>query len=245
MSAELDTRQVEQILARLAEGSLEMEGLVPWGSNYTFLVRVNHALGELEAIYKPSKGERPLWDFARGTLCLRERAAFLVSEALGWRIVPPTVLREGPHGRGSVQQYVDHDPEQHYLTLKGRFAGQARRVAVFDLLVNNADRKSGHVIVAPGGRLWAIDHGVTFHAEPKLRSVIWDFAGEPIPDDIRESLVAFHAWLCYGKDQAYLELGQLLAKQELQALRERLDGLIAEPVFPRPGSGRHYPWPLI
>ena len=233
------------ILNILEHGELELEGLVPWGSNYTFLVHVAHKSGRVDAIYKPSRGERPLWDFARGTLCLRERAAFLISEALGWHLVPPTLLREGPHGWGSVQYYVEHDPQQHYLTLQGHQVDQIQRIVLFDALINNADRKSGHVIIDDDVRIWAIDHGVSFHTEYKLRSVIWEFAGETIPENLMTSLVAFHSWLCYGSDPGYVELSQLLDSLELEALSDRLKRLIESETFPHPGSGRHYPWPLV
>lgn len=234
-----------EILKQLEDGTLEMEGLVPWGSNYTFLVRVEHREGEFEAIYKPSRGERPLWDFARGSLSLRERAAFLVSEKLGWCLVPPTVLRDGPHGWGSVQYFVDHDPEVHYLSLQGQFEDQMMRIALFDVLANNADRKAGHVLMGSNGRIWAIDHGVCFHSEYKLRSVIWEYAGNQIPDKLMTDLVAFESWLCYGTDPALEELKTLLSTREMTALQRRLERLIKQSLFPVPGPGRHYPWPLV
>jgi hypothetical protein len=200
---------------------------------------------EIDAIYKPSRGERPLWDFARGTLCLRERAAYLVSEALSWPIVPPTILREGPHGWGSLQFFIDHDPQVHYLTIQGEYIEQSQQIALFDVIINNADRKSGHVLVDEHDHLWAIDHGVSFHEEHKLRSVIWDFAGTSISEKLRENLVAFQSWLCYGSDPMLKELGQLLDRTEMEALETRLLRLIEDGVFPHPGPGRHYPWPLV
>lgn len=233
------------ILKILEKGQVEMEGLVPWGSNYTFLVNIAYDSNEIAAIYKPSKGERPLWDFARGTLCLRERAAYLTSEALGWDVVPPTILRDGPHGWGSLQYYVEHDPQEHYLTLQGHRVDQLRIIALFDAIINNADRKSGHVLLGVNDQLWAIDHGVCFHADYKLRSVIWEFSGQSIPDHIVESLLAFQTWLCNGDDPIYAELSQLLNQREMDALSYRLQRLIEEGIFPHPGSGRHYPWPLV
>jgi uncharacterized repeat protein (TIGR03843 family) len=233
------------IIKILEEGEMEMEGLVSWGSNYTFLVHLRHDLGQLDGIYKPSRGERPLWDFARGTLCLRERAAFVASEAIGWSLVPPTVLRKGPHGWGSLQLFIDHDPQLHYLSFQGEHIEEAQKVALFDVIINNADRKSGHVILGNGGRLWCIDHGVSFHDEYKLRSVIWDFEGQPIPGPLKEDLIAFQTWLCYGSDSNLQELGQLLDRSEIEALESRLRRLIESGKFPHPGSGRHYPWPLI
>lgn len=233
------------ILNILEHGQLQMEGLVSWGSNYTFLVHMMHETGELDAIYKPGRGERPLWDFARGTLCLRERAAYLTSEALGWSIVPPTVLREGPHGWGSLQFFVDHDPQVHYLTIQGEYIEQCQKIALFDVIINNADRKSGHVLLGDDGRIWAIDHGVSFHDEYKLRSVIWDFAGQSFPVKLKDALVAFQSWLCYGNDPILKELGQLLDTTEMVALEARLRSLIENGIFPQPGPGRHYPWPLV
>ncbi len=222
-----------------------MEGLVPWGSNYTFLVKVKLGDNQIDAIYKPSRGERPLWDFARGTLCLRERAAFLIAEALGWHLVPPTVLRNGPHGWGSLQYYVDHDPDQHYLTFSDEYVRVTQQIALFDVIINNADRKSGHVLLDPTGRLWAIDHGVCFHDDYKLRSVIWEYADQPIPDELVNNLESLNTWLCYDRGSEYEELKQLLEPVELGALQGRLNQLISSKRFPKPGPGRHYPWPLV
>lgn len=236
---------IEDITRLLKEGDVTMEGLVPWGSNYTFLVRVSLGDDEQEAIYKPGKGERPLWDFERGTLCLRERAAYITSVALNWDLVPVTVLRDGPHGWGSIQQFIDHDPDQHYLTIQGSYIDQLQRIALFDAIINNADRKSGHVLVASQERLWAIDHGVSFHSEAKLRSVIWEFAGNPIPESLVENLVAFQNWLCYGTSPANKELRQLLDQSEIQAMLDRVEELIERKTFPLPGPGRPYPWPLV
>jgi len=222
-----------------------MEGLVPWGSNYTFLVTLRHENGKADAIYKPGRGERPLWDFPPGSLCSRERCAYIVSQILGWPGVPPTILRDGPHGWGSVQYFVDHDPQEHYLTIQGQFDDQARLIALFDSIINNGDRKSGHVLIDEKGQLWAIDHGISFHSELKLRSVIWEFAGEKLSEEISSDLVAFHSWLCYGIGEAYEELNNLLSQQEISALERRVKGLIDDSVFPFPGPGRHYPWPLV
>jgi hypothetical protein len=233
------------ILKILEDGELAMEGLVPWGSNYTFLVKVKLGDNQIDAIYKPSRGERPLWDFARGTLCLRERAAFLIAEALGWHLVPPTVLRNGPHGWGSLQYYVDHDPDQHYLTFSDEYVRVTQQIALFDVIINNADRKSGHVLLDPTGRLWAIDHGVCFHDDYKLRSVIWEYADQPIPDELVNNLESLNTWLCYDRGSEYEELKQLLEPVELGALQGRLNQLIFSKRFPKPGPGRHYPWPLV
>jgi uncharacterized repeat protein (TIGR03843 family) len=159
--------------------------------------------------------------------------------------VPPTILRDGPHGLGSLQYFVDHDPQQHYLTFQGSYPEQEQRIALFDVLANNADRKSGHVLVGQSERLWAIDHGLCFHADDKLRSVIWDFAGEAISEALTADLVAFQSWLCYGNDLVRAELSQLLNTREFGALEQRLKRLITSRIFPHPGPGRHYPWPLV
>lgn len=235
----------DQLVEMLNDGQLEMEGHVPWGSNYTFLVHLCHQQGEIDAIYKPGRGERPLWDFAKGTLCLRERAAYLVSEALAWNLVPPTILRKGPHGWGSLQQYVAHDPQEHYLTFQGRFIDQLQQIALFDVIINNADRKSGHVLLGEDNRLWAIDHGVCFHTDYKLRTVIWEFAGESIPANLVTDLTAFQKWLVEADSPLYQQLCDLLTAQEIAAMAGRLQRLISRNIFPHPGPGRHYPWPLV
>ena len=167
----------------LSKGELAIKGEFLWGSNYTFLVDVHSEKGELAAVYKPTRGVRPLWDFPDSSLARRETAAFLVSEALGWRLVPPTILRKkGPLGAGSLQIFVEHDPEYHYFNFSEEDRQRLRPVAVFDLLVNNADRKGSHILLDPDRRIWLIDHGLCFHTDDKLRTVIWDFVGEPIPD---------------------------------------------------------------
>lgn len=236
----------ERVMALLQHGSLELEGLMPDSSNYTFLVRLDD--GEMEGlgIYKPRRGERPLWDFPRGTLCQREAAAFLVSEALGWHLVPPTVLRDTePHGFGSVQLFINADARAHYFSLQGAFDDSFRHIAAFDILVNNADRKGGHILLGQDGRIWAIDHGITFHAEPKLRTVIWEYAGEPLPGSMVEEITAFAARLETPGDLLPEALHQLLDTQEIDALRRRAERLLRRPHFPHPGNGRSMPWPPI
>lgn len=235
----------DQLLEMLNNGRLEMEGLVPWGSNYTFLVHICHEQGEIDAIYKPGKGERPLWDFEKGTLCLREQAAYLVSEALSWHLVPPTVLRKGPQGRGSLQHFVSHDPQEHYLTFQGQFIDQIQQIALFDVIINNADRKSGHVLLGDDNRLWAIDHGVCFHTDYKLRTVIWEFAGETIPANLAADLTIFQQCLETADSEMYQQLCNLLTPREIAVLSGRLQRLINRNIFPHPGPGRHYPWPLV
>lgn len=235
----------EQALELLEEGRLELEGLISWGSNYTFLGNVCQGPLEMAVIYKPRKGERPLWDFPAGTLCLRERAAFLVSEALGWNLVPPTVLRDGPHGWGSVQQFVEHDPDVHYFSFQGQYQEQLQQIVLFDLLVNNADRKGGHVLLDEDEHLWSIDHGICFHPDHKLRTVIWEFAGMPIPPDQMATLERLRQRLTDDDNVAIRQLEELLSEREMRALKDRLQKLLKQATFPHPGPGRHYPWPPV
>ncbi|MBX3047102.1 MAG: SCO1664 family protein [Anaerolineales bacterium] len=227
----------------LQTGELELEGQFTWGSNYTFLVRVG---AELEGVYKPVKGEQPLWDFPPETLAGREVAAFLLSEALGWQLVPPTVFRsEGPFGPGSLQLRVQHDPEQHYFTFEDAVCQRLRPAAVFDLLANNADRKGGHILLGEDGHLWLIDHGICFHEEPKLRTVIWDFAGEHIPPDLVEDVRSLQARLRTGEELSE-QLAVYLSPPELDALRQRVAALLAQPIFPHPPEDERYiPWPPV
>ena len=236
----------ERVLALLAGGTIELQGLMPDSSNYTFLVRVSD--GELDglAIYKPRRGERPLWDFPRGTLCRREAAAYQVSEALGWNLVPPTVLREAePHGLGSVQLFIDADPDIHYFSLRGNFDEVFQRIAAFDVLVNNADRKGGHILLGSDGRVWTIDHGIAFHTEPKLRTVIWEYAGDPLPEPLVEDIRALSGRLQTATDPLNDSLAELLDPNEIAALKRRAERLVRRPIFPHPGGGRSMPWPPI
>ncbi len=243
MSTELS---VGDVLALLAKGKMEVQGMMPWSTNYTLLVTVHD--GDLQglAVYKPRRGERPLWDFPRGTLCQREFAAFLLSEALGWSLVPPTVLRDGPYGYGSVQLYIDCDQDAHLFTMQkeGGYEEQLARLAAFDILSNNADRKSGHCLKGTDGRLWAIDHGICFHAEPKLRTVLWDYAGEPICEEIMADLRALREDIRNG-GRFIRALEGLLAPEEVRAFRRRLDRLIETGCYPDPGAARHIPWPPV
>ena len=179
-------------LLTLQQGEISPQGKFLWGSNYTFLVEVAHQDRTLLGVYKPTRGERPLWDFPTATLAGREVAAYLVSEALGWQFVSPTVYRnDGPQGPGSLQLFIDHDPEYHYFNFSKEDHQRLRPVALFDLVINNADRKGSHVLVDPENHLWLIDHGICFHTENKIRTVIWDFASEPIPSELCADLAQF------------------------------------------------------
>jgi len=236
---------IEAAIDLLARGDIDVQGLLPWSSNYTFLVVVKQDDLQAMAVYKPCRGERPLWDFPRGTLANREVAAYLVSQALGWLIVPPTVLRDGPHGTGMLQLYIEADPNEHYFTFGALFPDQFKKLALFDALVNNADRKAGHCLRDAGDHVWSIDHGICFHEEPKLRTVIWEFARQPIPPDLMNDLRDFRERLGSRSDAVTKALNQLLAREEMAALRRRADQLIAQARFPNPGSDRHIPWPPV
>lgn len=236
----------ERILNLLARGEMEKShGLMPWSSNYTFLVTVRDADTEALAVYKPRRGERPLWDFPEGSLALREVAAFHVSRALGWDFIPPTVLREGFLGLGAVQLFIETDPESHYFTLRDEYVPVFQRVAVFDYIVNNADRKGGHCLRDQDGRIWTIDHGLTFNIDYKLRTVIWDFAGQPIPDDILEDLCCLQQALNQPSSPIQSELASLITEREIDRFRLRLDRIIRAGTFPSPGVGRNIPYPPI
>jgi uncharacterized repeat protein (TIGR03843 family) len=240
------TMSISQILAILSQGELEVKGLLPWSSNYTMLCAADYQETPLLAVYKPRRGERPLWDFAEGTLCQREVAAYLLSELLGWQLVPPTVLRDGPYGIGSVQLYIDANHEEHLFTMQeaGGYDEVVKQLALFDAIANNADRKSGHCLKGHDGRLWAIDHGICFHQEHKLRTVIWDYAGQPIQDDLMADLLSLQASFAQG-DPLCETLQQLLSPGEYQAMLERLERLITDKTYPEPGPGHNVPWPPV
>lgn len=235
----------DQLQQTLLLGEFELQGQFVLGSNYTFLVSVRHEGHELQAVYKPSKGEQPLWDFPEQTLAQREVAAWHVSRSLGWDCVPLTVLRaDGPFGPGSLQQYIDYNPNYHYFTFTTEDRERLRPVALFDALVNNADRKGSHVLVQKRTRkLWLIDHGLCFHVEDKLRTVIWDFSGLPVPADLLGSLDRLRADLAGPLRPA---LAGLLAPDEILALDARAAALLAAPRFPDPPRDRRaFPYPPI
>jgi uncharacterized repeat protein (TIGR03843 family) len=235
----------DETLRILTSGEIALSGRFMWGSNYTFLVQVALEGNQVPAVYKPSQGERPLWDFDQGTLSAREVAAYITSHTLGWDLVPPTVLRaDGPAGLGSLQLYVDADPERHYFTFDDEQKQRLRPVALFDCLVNNADRKGGHVLLDPHGHLWLIDHGLCFHVEDKLRTVIWDFAGEAIPKPLLRDVARLGAHLRQD-EQLCAMYRPLLSQEEIDALSSRIDRLLTSRHFPTPDSHRPYPWPLV
>ena len=236
---------LQVLLDAMSNGELELQGLMPWSSNYTFLASITTSDPALTVpvIYKPQKGERPLWDFPQGTLYKREVAAYIISTALDWNLVPPTVARSGPHGVGSAQLFVDADYDEHYFTLKDRFAEQFRRIALFDIIINNADRKGGHVLLE-AEHIWAIDHGIAFHDQYKLRTVIWDWVGTPLEAEEQKALEGLAQQL-QPNTAVRTTLEQLLYPREIKALSTRLEALLECKAFPEPHSSRSMPWPPV
>jgi uncharacterized repeat protein (TIGR03843 family) len=229
----------QEALSLLGEGEVELRGRMPWSSNGTFLTQLSCGERSMPAVYKPGRGERPLWDFPPG-LYRREAAAWVLSELLDWRLVPETVVRDGPLGEGSFQRFVDADFGQHYFTLYEDEAHHPalRRMCVFDLLANNTDRKSGHCLVDADGHIWGIDHGLCFHAESKIRTVIWEFGGEAIPGDLLDDVA--------GVLERLEPLAALLDVDEVAAVRDRGARLLKVRRFPLADPmGRCYPWPMV
>ncbi len=234
------TAAPSDVEAALEKGDMSLLDRMPYSSNATFLVEIRHGEDRLRAIYKPARGERPLWDFPEG-LHQREAAAYLLSRSLGWDLVPETVVRDGELGEGSVQRFVEADLEQHYFTLvdQDRHHDQLRRACVFDLLANSTDRKGGHLLIDGDDHIWAIDNGLSFHSEFKLRTVIWDFAGEPIPAVLTEPIKPI------ADGDLAVELAEVLSPLERDALQTRARALIREATFPHDQTGRRWPWPVV
>jgi uncharacterized repeat protein (TIGR03843 family) len=228
----------------LRHGQIVECKLVPWGSNYTFAVVLREqGAGEAEdkvGIYKPRAGEAPLWDFPDGTLYQREYAAWLVSQALGWDFIPETVIRDGPHGIGTVQRYVEPEEDAHYFKLRhdATHRDEFQKMALFDLVANNADRKAGHCFRgAEEVRIWGIDHGLTFNVQPKLRTIIWEFVGEEIPGPLRADLRRVAA------DSALAARLRLhLDPLEVRAFQARAERLAEAGVFPEMNPRRNIPY---
>jgi hypothetical protein len=237
---------LDRLETLLAQGEIvRVRGTMLWGSNYAAVVMVRAPDMQTLAVYKPQRGERPLWDFPDGTLCYREVVSYLVSKSLGWYLVPPTVLRNGPNGLGSLQYFIEHDPDVNYFSLDDRFVVQLKQFAIFDYLANNTDRKGGHVLLDAHGKLWGIDHGLTFHAIPKLRTVIWEFAGQPIDADLLRAVQRLCEQLETGDSELRCKIDTLLSSSEVNALRRRAKHLLEAKRFPKPGPGPNHPWPPI
>ncbi|MER5502142.1 SCO1664 family protein [Streptomyces sp. NPDC002561] len=274
------TRADADRLALLAEGELTVLGQVRGASNAVLYCTVARDGEEATCVYKPVAGEQPLWDFPDGTLARREVAAYELSEATGWGLVPPTVLRDGPYGEGMCQLWIDAVPqddedgaagEPPLLALVedeepgegwkavvraevggGRTAllvhaddSRLRRLAVLDAVINNGDRKGGHLLPAPGGRLYGIDHGVTFNADDKLRTLLWGWAGEPLTAEAVEVVDRLGAELAPGTPLV-TRLAELITEAEIEALRGRVAGLRASGRHPEPsGEWPSIPWPPV
>jgi uncharacterized repeat protein (TIGR03843 family) len=231
----------------LNDGEIDVVGRMPWSSNATFLVRLTLGPSQAQGIYKPMRGERPLWDFEPG-LHRREVAAYRLSQAMGVGVVPPTVLRDGPFGEGSLQWFVEAEIEEHYFTLfeqRPDLHDQLRAIALFDLVANNTDRKGGHCLLARvehpedgPGRVWAIDNGLCFAADFRLRTVIWEFGGEPIDDTLLAAVTPL-------TERVPLEVATLLNDEEVDAIQGRAAWLVEHRTFPVDHTGRRYPWPLV
>ncbi|MFE7513595.1 SCO1664 family protein [Streptomyces sp. NPDC057540] len=255
----------------LARGELTVRGRVREASNAVLYCSVAHEGREAACVYKPVAGEQPLWDFPDGTLAQREVAAYEISEATGWGLVPPTVLRDGPYGEGMVQLWIEADPAARLLALtEDEEAGEGwkavgpaqidedrtallvhadtpelRRLAVLDAVINNGDRKGGHLLPAPGGRLYGIDHGVTFHVDDKLRTLLWGWAGEELPAEAAAVLTSLGRSLAPGEPLA-TRLAELLTGAEVAAVRARVEALLATGRHPEPsGQWPSIPWPPV
>lgn len=233
-------------MAALQGSELEVIGRLVGSSNNAMVVRVD-GREDLLAVWKPTRGEQPLFDFPVGTLTRREVAAYLVSEAIGWGIVPPTLLREGPYGEGMVQQWIDVDREVDIVAMIMADDPRLRRVAVLDAVLNNTDRKGGHLLPIPGGHLYAVDHGVTFSVVPKLRTLLWAWEGEAFDDEERAGLERVQAGLEDGEAGGLgAALQELLAAPEVEATRIRVEELLAAGIFPSPNpEWPAIPWPPI
>jgi uncharacterized repeat protein (TIGR03843 family) len=236
----------EEGLALLEEGDVEVLGLLPYSSNYVFLTKVTRGETESLAVYKPRRGERPLWDFPAGSLAAREVAAFIVGRAAGWDFVPPTVMRmDAPLGAGSLQLFIEHDPDRHFFVLmeEVKQRPQLAAMAAFDIAINNADRKGGHVLEGEDGRLWAVDHGLSFNVEPKLRTVIWGFAGDELDEATRAALHSLREELKGGGLEARLD--ELLSAPEVAETLARVEMFLRAGHYPHPSGPYSMPWPLV
>jgi uncharacterized repeat protein (TIGR03843 family) len=227
-------------LELLTNGEIEVEGRMPRSSNATFLVTLRDNDIEHRAIYKPLRGERPLWDFPEG-LYQREVAAYRLSEALGFGVIPPTIVRDGPFDTGSLQWFVEADFSHHYFSLyelRPELHDQFRTMAVFDIVANNTDRKSGHCLIDGDDHIWGIDQGLCFSTEASLRTVIWEFSGEEVAPHLLDAIRPL-------VDAVPLEVASLLNDEEVEMIQVRADRLLRRGTYPIDQSGHAYPWPLV
>ena len=229
---------LEGALTLLREGELSVEGRLVDASNATLYCTTSLAGVTAACVYKPVRGERPLWDFPDGTLAGRELGAYLVSAATGWGVVPPTVLRDGPFGTGMCQLWVDVDETVDLQVLARSDPEDLRRMAVLDAVINNADRKGGHLLPTPEGRVHGVDHGICFSAEDKLRTLLWQWRGEPLSDEAVEVLSRLRAEL---EGQLENDLSEHLTRREVRRTKERIDALLATGLHPYPSQD----WPAI
>ncbi len=238
---------MEDAESLLREAAFEDVKLLWSSSNYVYLARLCGGDGrEIAAVYKPESGETPLWDFPTGTLFEREVAAYELSQLLDWPFIPPTVVREGPQGVGSLQLYVPHDQSSHFFEQRedAALVPQLQRMAVFDFVANNADRKGGHCLLDAQGHIWGIDHGLCFHDEYKMRTVIWDWAEQPISDEWLADVERAATEVAGGSEDAEA-FSSLLSGDEVEAFLGRVDRLLRTRAMPTPGPHRSYPWPLV
>lgn len=237
----MDSLDVADALEMLRAGSIEIEGRLVDASNTTLYCSLTCDGATAACVYKPVRGERPLWDFPDGTLAGREVAAYTVSAALDWRLVPPTVLRDGPLGEGMVQLWIDGDETVDLARLIREDRPALRRMVVFDAVVNNADRKGGHLIPMPDGHVYGVDHGVSFHQQDKLRTVLWTWSGDPLPEEAVDALSRLRAELEGALED---QLSALLTRREVVAVRRRVDRLLTRRAYPEPsGDWPAIPWP--
>ena len=234
-----------EIERRLSKWPITGIGLHPGGSNYVFVVRLADADEEIYGIYKPAAGERPLRDFPYGTLHNRELSAYVVADALGWPAVPPTVVREGPHGVGSVQLFIDADFTKHYFNLRDERLDDYLPIAMFDVLVNNADRKGGACLLDADEQLWAVDHGLTFNPLARRRTVMFEFNGMPYSDDTLHGLDRFVATLDDTNSELRVSLTDTLDDHEIDSLVRRGKEMLVDRSFPLLDPDWNVPWPMI
>ena len=234
-----------EIIRRLTEWEITGIGLHPDGSNYVFVVKLTEGDDEIYGIYKPSSGERPLRDFPYGTLHNREWAAYRVASELGWPRVPPTVIRDGPHGIGSVQLYIDADFSRHYFNEREARLQDYEPVAAFDVLVNNADRKGGACLIDSEEQIWAVDHGLTFNPLVRRRTVMFEFNGMPYPEPVMRDLASLSNTLGHAGSPLMSELEGVLDEAEAESLKRRCDEMLETGSFPILDPNYNVPWPMV